>query len=111
MSNDYVWRLDVEYPADALYGDDAAPWYAGCLRADWAPKGWDPSGEYIDRFKTERFIWPTVRKFYLSRSAAVDRAHLLESYGARVRLLRSAPLMFEERPFKRQLRVIEGDAA
>ncbi|NKV10902.1 hypothetical protein GS909_07890 [Rhodococcus hoagii] len=108
---DYVWKLEIEYPEGAVYPDDAPEWYAGCLRSDWAPKGWDPDDDYIDRFQTERFIWPTVRKFYLSRSAAVDRAHLLESYGARARLLRSAPLTFEERRFKRPLRLIEGGAA
>ncbi|RDI32401.1 hypothetical protein DEU38_103134 [Rhodococcus sp. AG1013] len=109
MSNDYVWKLNVEYPLDALHPDDA-PWFAGHLRSDWAPPGWDPDGEYIDRFKTERFIWPSVRKFYLSRSAAVDRALLLEHYDAKVRLLRSVPLTFEERPFKRPLRLIAGGA-
>lgn len=111
MSNDYVWKLIVEYPREAVHPDDAPAWFAGALRADWMPPGWDPHTEYIERFKTERFIWPTVRKFYLSRSAAVDRANLLERFGAKVKLLRSAPLEFEERTFKRPLRLVTGGAA
>lgn len=110
MSNDYVWKLDVEYPEDALHPEGSG-WFSGQLRADWQPAGWDPDSDYIERFQTERFIWPAVRRFYLSRSAAVDRALLLEFYGAKVRLFRSLPLRFEERQFKRPLRVIAGGAA
>ncbi|MDF3308764.1 hypothetical protein P3H15_27475 [Rhodococcus sp. T2V] len=111
MSKDYIWKLDVEYPADALHGLDSPFGLVGNLRSDWAPRGWEPDDEYIDRFKTERFVWPAVRKYYLSRSCAVDRANLLEHYGAKVRLLRSMPIKFEERNFKRPLRLIEGGAA
>lgn len=110
--NGYVWKLDVEYPEDALFPEGMEPsWFAGSKRADWTPKGWDPDEEYIERFGTDRFIWPSVRRFYLSRSAAVDRALLLEHYGAKVRLLRSVPIVFEERQFRRPLRVIQGGAA
>lgn len=110
MSKEKVWKLDVEYPVDAKFPDDV-PFFAGHLRSDWSPRGWDPDDEYIERFKTERFVWPAVRKYYLSRSAAVDRALLLEHYGAKVRLLRSMPIEFEERNFKRPLHLIEGGAA
>lgn len=109
--NDYVWKLDVEYPESSHHPEDADIWRAGRPRGDWTPAGWEPDEEYIERFQTKRFIWPTVRRFYLSRSAAVERALLLEHYGAKVRLLRSAPLTFEERSFKRPLRVIQGGAA
>ncbi len=109
--NEYVWKLDVEYPEESLFLEDAGPWLAGRRCADWTPKGWEPTEEYIERFQTDRFIWPAVRKFYLSRSAAVERALLLERYGAKVRLLRSKPIEFEERQFRRPLRVIEGGAA
>lgn len=108
---DYVWKLAVEYPSDAVHPDDAGPWFAGRPRGDWQSAGWSPDDEYIERFKTDRFIWPTVRKFYLSRSSAVNRANLLEFYGAKVRLLRSAPLVFEERNFKRPLRLVQGGAS
>lgn len=109
--NDYVWKLDVEYPADCYHPDDADHWLAGQKRADWTPEGWEPDEEYLERFQTLRFIWPAVRRFYLSRSAAVDRALLLEYYGAKVRLYRSKPLEFEERYYRRPLRLIDGGAA
>lgn len=106
---DYVWQLAVEYPAEAYY--EHAP---AVLDPDWKPKGWEPSEEYESRFGTEEFIWPSVRRFYLSRSSAVDRANLLESFGAHVRLMRSQSLEFEEREFKhahRPLRLVAGGAA
>ena len=105
---DYVWRLDVEYPAEAYYD------HCEVLDPEWRPKGWEPSEEYESRFGTEQFIWPAVRRFYLSRSTAVNRANLLESFGARVRLLRSQELEFEERGYKHEnptLRLVTGGAA
>lgn len=107
---DYIWKLDVEYPESALH-PEGVQFFGGTLKSDWAPRGWTPDDEYIIRFGTERFIWPAVRRFYLSRSSAVDRALLLEHYGCRVRLLRSRAIEFEERNFKRPLRLIRGDAA
>lgn len=96
--NEFVWKLEVEYPEGPNY----------------APPNWEPDDEYIDRFGTDQFWWPTVRRCYLSRSAAVNRANLLESYGARVRLFRSQPLTFEERNFQHTyppLRSLPGGAA
>jgi len=71
--NDYIWKLDVEYPESALH-PEGVHFYGGSLKSDWAPRGWTPDDEYIIRFGTERFVWPVVRRFYLSRSSAVDRA-------------------------------------
>ena len=111
MSPEYVWKLDVEYPAEAFHPDDAPEYLAGQLRGDWAPANWHPDDEYLARFKTDLFVWPVVKRYYVHRSTAVDRANLLEGYGAKVRLLRSAPMEFEERPYKRPLRVIQGGIA
>lgn len=94
---DYVWALEVTYPEDAYHEH---PWAGRQLNPEWTPNGWDPDAEYEARFGTEDFIWPAVRRFYLSRSSAVNRANLLEFYGASVRLLRSQPLEFAERNFK-----------
>lgn len=110
--SDYVWKLDVEYPEDCCYPEDFEDiWRAGHPRPDWTPEGWEPDDEYIERFQTKRFIWPTVRRFYLSRSGAVERALLLEYYGAKVRLFRSRPIEFEERYYRRPLRLVDGGAA
>lgn len=111
MSKDYVWQLDVEYPEAAYYENK---WMGRTLNPDWSPPNWEPDDEYVSRFGTEDFVWPAVRRFYLSRSSAVNRANLLEFYGARVRLMRSQPLAFEEREFKhvhRALRLVPGGAA
>lgn len=108
---DYVWQLAVEFPAEA-YSDH--PIMGRVLNSEWTPPNWDASEEYESRFGTDQFIWPSVRRFYLSRTSAVNRANLLESYGARVRLMRSQPLEFEERDYKhahRPLRLVAGGAA
>jgi hypothetical protein len=108
---DYIWSLDVTYPEDAHWEN---PWVGRDLNPDWEPANWAPDEEYVAQFKTERFIWPAVRRFYLSRSSAVDRAKLLEFYGCKVRLLRSKPIEFEERNYKHRhqgLRLVPGGAA
>jgi hypothetical protein len=100
---DYVWQLDVEYPDGAYYENE---WMGRILSPTWQPDNWIADDEYVSRFGTEQFIWPSVRRFYLSRSSAVGRANLLEYYGARVRLLRSQPLAFEEREYKHRHRTV-----
>lgn len=106
----YVWQLAVEYPAEAYYEHERI---GHLLDPGWAPANWQADDEYVHRFRSEQFVWPAVRRFYLSRSSAVDRANLLEFYGARVRLLRSQSLTFEERGYKHvhpQLRLVSGGA-
>ena len=107
---DQIWKLDVAYPESAYHDHE---WMGHQLNPDWEPRNWTPSEEYIAQFKTERFIWPAVRRFYLSRSSAVDRANLLEFYGCKVQLLRSRPIEFEERSYKHRhqgLRLVPGGA-
>lgn len=108
--NDYVWKLDVEYPEEAKYASERDRELFGDLDPNWKPEGWDPEHGLL-HYGSEEFIWPRVRKVYQSRTSAVRRAQLLESYGAKVRLLRSAPLTFEEREFIRPTRLIDGGAA
>lgn len=64
---------------------------------NWAPPGWEPSSEYIDRFGTTLFIWPKSGHEYKSRSGAKKRAALLESYGATVVIERSTRITWPER--------------
>ena len=94
---DYVWQLEVTYPEESYYDH---PFMGRTLDPSWTPANWMADEEYVERFGTEDFIWPAVRRFYLSRSSAVDRANLLEYYGARVQLMRSQPLEFEARDYK-----------
>lgn len=63
----------------------------------WAPKGWRPTAYWIERHGPG-FFWPSDRRLYRSRSSAVERAALLESYGATVHVERTAPLTWETVP-------------
>ncbi|WP_444546566.1 hypothetical protein [Corynebacterium ulcerans] len=60
------------------------------------PKGWIPMQDYIDRFNTNVFIEPSTTKLYQSRSGAKARADLLESFGYKAIVQRSAPLVWPE---------------
>lgn len=51
----------------------------GYLCDDWQPDGWDES--------RGQFYWPTTNRLYRSRSAALRRKQLIESYGATAVLL------------------------
>lgn len=84
----HIWALSVSYPD-------------GSDEPGWAPPGWQPDSDYVTRFHTAEFYWPSVRSAYLSRSSAVRRANLLEKYGAAVRLLRAEP-KFEEREYRHE---------
>ncbi|MGC5027057.1 hypothetical protein ACLQ3K_20100 [Tsukamurella sp. DT100] len=101
--NRYVWSLDVTYPEAAYHEHE---WRGHELNPEWEPANWDPYADYLVRFGDTRFRWPAVRKYYLSRSSAVNRANLLEFYGAKVRLMRSLPIEFEERDFKHVHRTV-----
>lgn len=48
----------------------------------WAPDGWEPDARYLEIFPDGIFRWPKTSHLYRSRSAAVARAALIESYGA-----------------------------
>jgi len=52
----------------------------------WEPEGW---GAYcIGRWgEFRKFFWPSTRTIYRSRAAAQGRADLIESFGARARVL------------------------
>lgn len=60
------------------------------------PKGWIPMQDYVDRFNTNAFIEPSTTKLYQSRSGAKARAELLESFGYKAIVQRSAPLVWPE---------------
>ncbi len=82
MSARRLYRLDVTYPE----GSDAY---------DWEPPGWAP--EYSpDPYSDDRFVWPTAKRLYTSKSGARTRARLLESYGATVRIVASEPVVWPE---------------
>lgn len=95
MSN-YLWRVQiVGMPDDALLSyttsDGETEFY---INDEWSPDGWEPDAEYVERMGTHRFVWPTTNKTWKSRSSAVERARLLESFGATVVVQRSGPVVW-----------------
>lgn len=72
---EWLHGYTVQTTADADHLD-------AVLRADWSPDGWDED----DRGS---FWWPSTSRLYKSRSAASERASLIESYGALAVLIES----------------------
>lgn len=62
----------------------------------WAPPNWSPDDEYLQQFKTSRFIWPKVDRVYRSQSSAKSRAKLLQFYGATVLVERSSRITWPD---------------
>lgn len=64
------------------------------LMPGWAPPGWEPDVDYVSRQGTTEFRWPSTRRWYRSRSAALRRARLIESYGAKTTIEESEPVQW-----------------
>lgn len=58
------------------------------------PVGWEASPDYIERFGTDKFFEPNTDRWYKSRSGAKARVDLLNSYGYRAIVQRSAPVVW-----------------
>jgi hypothetical protein len=86
----YLYRVVItEFPKGAWY--DAPEEYGGSyLDLDWTPEGWQPDEEYISRFGTSRFFWPSTKYEYKSKSSAKARAKLIESFGAKTEVVQSS---------------------
>ncbi|MDY3678142.1 MAG: hypothetical protein SO046_02845 [Actinomyces urogenitalis] len=76
----------------------------------WAPDGWEPDAAYLRMHPDGLFRWPSTRHLYRSRSAALDRAHLIEFYGATC-VVESADLKWEEIGKAVRRRAAERDLA
>lgn len=53
----------------------------------WEPEGWAERVEDLGWDRERGFIWPDTSKIYKSRSSAVARKRLIESYGAKAQIL------------------------
>lgn len=85
---DIGYEVDVTPPIEGKIG---------YLCDDWQPDGWDESrGE---------FYWPTTNRLYRSRSAAVARQRLIESYGATTVLLVSELAWQDDRAVRTHRRI------
>lgn len=92
----YLYRVQiVEYPAGSLIRDKFDGDYSD-PDPHWRPDGWVPSRWYVERFDTTDFIWPTTRKEWKSRSSAMERKQLIESYGAKAVVQRSSEITWPE---------------
>ena len=64
-------------------------------RIEWGkPIGWEPTPEYVERFKTNKWIEPATDKWFKSRSSAAARVKLLEDAGYRAIVQKSAPVQW-----------------
>lgn len=96
----YLYRVQItEYPAGALAPDPFVPEWSE-PDPDWKPEGWDPSPEYIARFGSRQFHWPTTNKEWKSRSSAMTRKKLIESYGAKAIVQRSSEIVWPSEGFQ-----------
>ncbi len=99
MNTRYLYRVQiVEYPKGALKQSSYDPdhWY---VDLDWQPEGWAPDEEWIERFGRDtaaQFFWPSTYKEWRSRSSAMKRKRLIESFGAKCIIQRSAEIVWPE---------------
>lgn len=67
----------------------------GGIDYDWTPPGWEPNEDWAAQHGGN-FFWPSTRREYKSRSAAKERARLIESFGATCIVQRSSPVEWPE---------------
>lgn len=103
MNSQHLYRVQiVAYPKGALITDEMDPEWAD-PDPSWQPEGWDPSEAWIEICGrgSRDFFWPSTYREYRSRSSAVRRKKLIESFGATCIVQRSAriewPADFEEK--------------
>ncbi|SEE20916.1 hypothetical protein SAMN04489740_0886 [Arthrobacter alpinus] len=89
-----LYRVHItSYPAGS-WAKYEFPDGTGCdptLSTSWTPEGWDSDPRSKDRDgNTGDFWWPSTSRTYASRSAAQERAALVESYGATAIVLETA---------------------
>lgn len=95
MTSQSMYRAHiVEYPEFEEYiawdERDGSP-----SRFVWErPVGWEPSVDYVERFKTSKFFEPDTDRWFKSRSSAAERVKLLNSMGYRAIVQKSAPVVW-----------------
>jgi len=80
----------------------------------WVPKGWltDPEerAAWLERHGNAQFFWPSTKRLYQSRSGAQSRAALIESYGAKVEVVESMPIVWLTADVRRAMRIAALEA-
>lgn len=99
MIGRYLYRVQmVEYPEGALKRSTYDPDHL-YVNPNWEPEGWAPDEEWVERFGRGTgadFFWPSTDKEWRSRSSAARRKELIESYGAKCIIQRSAAIAWPE---------------
>lgn len=106
-----LYKVEITaLPAGALRPDESDP-TGDTLVIDetWAPCDWlaneDERSAWVERHGDTRFFWPATGRLYQSRSGAKDRARLIESYGATVNVIESAPIVWLTPEVRRARRI------
>ncbi|MGW5518466.1 hypothetical protein [Nocardia africana] len=87
----YLYRVQIVAYPEGSWNDDE---YGSYKNPEWEPEGWDPDDEYIDRFGSSQFFWPKTNRDWKSRSSALKRKRLVESYGATAIIQRSSEIVW-----------------
>ena len=93
----YLYRVVItKFPEGALffYTHDGEEF--GDIDPDWEPVDWNPDEEYVSRFGSRKFFWPSTKYEYRSQSSARSRARLIESFGATTEIVRSSLITWPE---------------
>ena len=93
----HLYRVEItRLPEGALifYTDDGEEF--GDIDPDWEPEFWNPDEEYVSRFGSRKFFWPSTKYEYRSQSSARSRARLIESFGATTEIVRSSLITWPE---------------
>lgn len=99
----YLYRVRITaYPHGACvllqpFLPQSEKWYWLPV-AGWEPPGWTPSARYRNTVGGTQFGWPSTNAWYRTRSAALRRARLLESFGAAVVIDRSDEITWPSTP-------------
>src|SRR4051812_5804376 len=102
--NDYLFRVSIlTYPegsVEPVYhpGEDDCDQRVPV--PGWAPPGWQPDANYVEKLGTSEFVWPSTQKVYRSYSGALKRARLIESFGAKAVIERSNTRWLEAHPVR-----------
>lgn len=93
----YLYRVVItRFPEGALffYTDDGEEF--GDIDPEWEPENWNPDEEYISRFGSRKFFWPSTKYEYKSKKSALSRARLIKHYGATAVVVRSSLITWDE---------------
>lgn len=90
---------EYELESYGLYSDELTPGQTVSEYVEgWEPEGWlsDPEKRewWIERTGSTDFFWPKSTTIYFTKRTAQNRARLIESYGATVKVIESEAVVW-----------------